>query len=122
MDELLTAAFLSSLLTGAIVAGIPILLAGLGEQMSEKAGVLNIGIEGMMIFGAYLGFLTAWSTESLWLGFLGRRLCLCSLAPARHRGYSTMRGGPQYACTMHVCTASSVASNGGGGLLHKHLI
>jgi simple sugar transport system permease protein len=71
MDGLLTAAFLSSLLTGAIVAGIPILLAGLGEQMSEKAGVLNIGIEGMMIFGAYLGFLTAWSTESLWLGFLG---------------------------------------------------
>ncbi len=71
MEALFTAAFLSSLLTGAIVAGIPLLLAGLGEQMSEKAGVLNIGIEGMMIFGAYLGFLTAWSTESIWLGFLG---------------------------------------------------
>lgn len=71
MDALLTPIFLSSLLTGAIVAGIPLLLAGLGEQMSEQAGVLNIGIEGMMIFGAYLGFLTAWSTESLWLGFLG---------------------------------------------------
>lgn len=71
MEGLLTAAFISSLLTGAIVAGIPLLLAGFGEQMSEKAGVLNIGIEGMMIFGAYLGFLTAWSTGSLWLGFLG---------------------------------------------------
>ncbi len=71
MEALLTAAFLSSLLTGAIVAGIPLLLAGLGEQMSEKAGVLNIGIEGMMIFGAYLGFLTAWSAENIWLGFLG---------------------------------------------------
>lgn len=71
MDALLTPIFLSSLLTGAIIAGIPLLLAGLGEQMSEQAGVLNIGIEGMMIFGAYLGFLTAWSTESLWLGFLG---------------------------------------------------
>ena len=71
MDALLTESFLSSLLTGAIVAGFPLLLAGLGEQMSEKAGVLNIGIEGMMIFGAYLGFLVAWSTESIWLGFLG---------------------------------------------------
>lgn len=71
MEALLTAAFLSSLLTGAIVAGVPLLLAGLGEQMSEKAGVLNIGIEGMMISGAYLGFLTAWSAGSLWLGFLG---------------------------------------------------
>lgn len=71
MGALMTEAFLSSLLTGAIVAGIPLLLAGLGEQMSERAGVLNIGIEGMMLAGAYLGFLVAWSTSSLWLGFLG---------------------------------------------------
>lgn len=71
MEALLTSAFISSLLTGAIIAGIPLLLAGLGEQMSEKAGVLNIGIEGMMIMGAYLGFLVAWATESIWLGFLG---------------------------------------------------
>jgi len=71
METLLTAAFLSSLLTGAIIAGVPLLLAGLGEQMSEKAGVLNIGIEGMMIMGAYIGFLAAWSSESIWLGFLG---------------------------------------------------
>ena len=71
MDTLLTEAFLSSLLTGAIIAGFPLLLAGLGEQMSEKAGVLNIGIEGMMIFGAYIGFFVAWSTKSIWLGFAG---------------------------------------------------
>jgi ABC-type uncharacterized transport system permease subunit len=74
MGALLTDAFISSLFTGAILAGIPLLLAGLGEQMSEKAGVLNIGIEGMMIFGAYLGFLTAWGYESIWLGFLGGML------------------------------------------------
>ena len=71
MEALLTSAFVSSLLTGAIVAGVPLLLAGLGEQMSEKAGVLNIGIEGMMIFGAYLGFLVAFTFSSVWLGFLG---------------------------------------------------
>lgn len=71
MDALFSAAFLSSLLTGAIVAGLPLLLAGLGEQMSEKAGVLNIGIEGMMLSGAYLGFLVAWTSGSLWLGFAG---------------------------------------------------
>jgi simple sugar transport system permease protein len=71
MGGLLTEAFLSSLLTGAIVAAVPILLAGLGEQMSEKAGVLNVGIEGMMLMGAYTGFLVAFQTSSLWLGFLG---------------------------------------------------
>jgi simple sugar transport system permease protein len=70
MSGLFTEAFLSALLFGAITAAVPLLLAGLGEQMSEKAGVLNIGIEGMMIAGAYVGFLGAFLSESLWLGFL----------------------------------------------------
>jgi ABC-type uncharacterized transport system permease subunit len=62
--------FLAALLFGAVTAAIPLLLAGLGEQMSEKAGVLNIGIEGMMICGAYLGFVGAFYSGSLWFGFL----------------------------------------------------
>lgn len=62
--------FLGALLFGAVTAAVPLLLAGLGEQMSEKAGVLNIGIEGMMIFGAYLGFVGAFYSGSVWLGFL----------------------------------------------------
>jgi ABC-type uncharacterized transport system permease subunit len=62
--------FLSALLFGAVTAAIPLLLAGLGEQMSEKAGVLNIGIEGMMLAGAYLGFVGAFYSGSLWFGFL----------------------------------------------------
>ena len=70
MGGLLTEAFIASLLFGAVTAGIPLLLAGLGEQISEKAGVLNIGIEGMMLMGAYGGFVAAYYTESFWLGFL----------------------------------------------------
>lgn len=70
MSELLTEAFVTSLLFGAITAGVPLLLAGLGEQISEKAGVLNIGIEGMMLLGAYGGFVAAYYSESFWLGFL----------------------------------------------------
>ncbi|MCP4380915.1 MAG: ABC transporter permease, partial [Hyphomicrobiales bacterium] len=71
MNGLFSELFLGALFFGAVTAAVPLLLAGLGEQMSERAGVLNIGIEGMMIAGAYFGFLTAFSTESLWLGFLG---------------------------------------------------
>ena len=70
MEGLLTQAFLSALLFGAVTAGVPLLLAGLGEQISEKAGVLNIGIEGMMLFGAYVGFVAAYYSGSFWLGFL----------------------------------------------------
>lgn len=70
MNALLTEPFLVSLLFGAVTAGLPLLLAGLGEQISEKAGVLNIGLEGMMLMGAYTGFLTTYHTGSFWLGFL----------------------------------------------------
>jgi len=70
VGSLLTEAFLGTLLFGAVTAGVPLMFAGLGEQISEKAGVLNIGIEGMMLFGAYSGFVAAYYTDSFWLGFL----------------------------------------------------
>jgi len=70
VEALLTEAFLTSLLFGAVTAGVPLLLAGLGEQISEKAGVLNIGIEGMMLFGAYAGFVATFYSDSFTLGFL----------------------------------------------------
>jgi simple sugar transport system permease protein len=70
MSDLLTQPFLISLLFGAVTAGVPLLLAGLGEQISEKAGVLNIGIEGMMLFGAYTGFVAAFYSGSFWMGFI----------------------------------------------------
>lgn len=70
MNVLFTEPFLVSLLFGAVTAGVPLLLAGLGEQISEKAGVLNIGIEGMMLFGAYTGFVATYYAGSFWLGFL----------------------------------------------------
>ena len=70
MSALLTQAFLSTLVFGAVTAGMPLLLAGLGEQISEKAGILNIGIEGMMLAGAYAGFVAAYASDSFSLGFL----------------------------------------------------
>lgn len=70
MGALLTEAFITSLMFGAVTAGVPLLLAGLGEQISEKSGVLNIGIEGMMLMGAYCGFAAAFYSGSFWAGFL----------------------------------------------------
>ncbi|WP_172328847.1 ABC transporter permease [Mangrovicoccus sp. HB161399] len=54
-----------------MAASTPILLAGLGELVVEKSGVLNLGVEGMMITGAITGFMAAVATGSPTLGFLG---------------------------------------------------
>ena len=58
--------------TGAITVAVPLLLAGLGEQVSERAGVLNLGLEGMMLVGAFVGFAVTLATGSFasdfWLG------------------------------------------------------
>lgn len=59
------------LIAALMVASVPILLAAIGELVVEKAGVLNLGVEGMMIMGAICGFATAVATGSPWLGFLG---------------------------------------------------
>lgn len=49
----------------------PILLAGLGELVVEKSGVLNLGVEGMMLVGAIAGFAATVLTGNPWLGVLG---------------------------------------------------
>lgn len=71
MSNLFHQDVLTALISGGVIAGIPLLLAALGESISERSGVLNLGIEGMMIIGAYTGFIVAYYLHSTWLGFLG---------------------------------------------------
>jgi ABC-type uncharacterized transport system permease subunit len=61
----------SVLIASLMVASVPIMLAALGELVVEKSGVLNLGVEGMMIMGAICGFITAVKTGNPYLGFLG---------------------------------------------------
>lgn len=58
------------LIASLMVASTPILLAALGEMVVEKAGVLNLGVEGMMITGAIVGFAIGVNTGSSWAGFV----------------------------------------------------
>ncbi|QDY68419.1 ABC transporter permease [Qingshengfaniella alkalisoli] len=62
---------LQLLLPALMIAATPILLAGIGELIVEKSGVLNLGVEGMMITGAICGFAVAVETGSPILGFVG---------------------------------------------------
>jgi simple sugar transport system permease protein len=57
-----------SILAAAVTAGTPILYAALGELITERAGILNLGVEGIMLVGAVSGFITAVGSGSSWLG------------------------------------------------------
>ncbi|NVO25600.1 ABC transporter permease [Donghicola mangrovi] len=59
------------LLASLMVAATPVLFAALGELIVERAGVLNLGVEGMMITGAVAGFIVAVETGSPTMGFIG---------------------------------------------------
>jgi simple sugar transport system permease protein len=52
----------------AVAAGTPMVFAALGELITEKSGVLNLGVEGMMLMGAVTGFAVASQTGNPWLG------------------------------------------------------
>jgi ABC-type uncharacterized transport system permease subunit len=62
------------LLASLMVASTPILLAAIGELVAERAGVLNLGVEGMMIIGAIAGFATSVESGSSALGFVAAAL------------------------------------------------
>jgi ABC-type uncharacterized transport system permease subunit len=67
-SKILTLAFLVQVLTTSIRLGTPLILAALGETFAERAGVFNLGLEGMMLLGAFTAFSVAFTTKSLWLG------------------------------------------------------
>lgn len=74
MDNLLTIAFALTFIAGALAAAIPLLLAALGEVVGEHSGVLNLGVEGIMLIGAFVGFSVGYTTGQSWLGFAAAAL------------------------------------------------
>jgi simple sugar transport system permease protein len=66
----MTADLIIPLLAAAVQSGTPILYATLGEILTEKSGILNLGVEGMMIVGALGAFVTAQLTGNPWIGLL----------------------------------------------------
>jgi simple sugar transport system permease protein len=61
-------------LAASVVAAVPIALAALGELLAERSGVLNLGVEGMMLVGAVTAFQVGNSTGNLWPAFFAGAL------------------------------------------------
>ncbi len=70
----------AALVAALIAASTPILLAAIGELVVEKSGVLNLGVEGMMITGAIFGFAASVETGSPWLGLVAAMIGSAILA------------------------------------------
>ena len=62
-----------SLLAAGIRSGTPILFASIGEIFAERSGVLNLGVEGMMLMGAMTAYGVAFATGNPWTGLLSPR-------------------------------------------------
>jgi ABC-type uncharacterized transport system permease subunit len=61
---------LTIVLSAGIAAGTPILYGALGEIITERAGILNLGVEGMMLMGALSGIVASLATGNVWIGAL----------------------------------------------------
>lgn len=70
MSELFSEALIVSLLAGAIRIVIPLILAAIGELIAQRSGVMNLGVEGMMLMGCFVGFYVTHETGSASIGII----------------------------------------------------
>jgi simple sugar transport system permease protein len=70
MNDIFESALLTAIIASTIRGTTPILLAALGEAYVERSGLLNLGIEGMMVAGAFSSFAVALKLDSLFYGFI----------------------------------------------------
>lgn len=70
MSDLVTATFVTVFIATVLAQALPLILASVGETVGEQSGVLNLGIEGVMLVGAYSGFVATLLTGNFWLGML----------------------------------------------------
>jgi simple sugar transport system permease protein len=70
IGDIFTKAVLVGILSSGIRLATPYLYAAIGETFSQRSGVLNLGVEGQMLLGAFAAFFVTYTTESMWLGLL----------------------------------------------------
>lgn len=98
LQEILSITFITGFLAATLRMASPILITALGEMVTERAGIMNLGIEGIMIIGAFTSFTVAFQTGNLWLGFLFGGLAgalfglLMGVASVRYRANQIVAG------------------------------
>ncbi len=116
---MITPEMLQAILLTIITASTPLLLAAIGELVVERSGVLNLGVEGMMVFGAAAGFAGAQITGSAYLGVLfaaGAGLLLSAIFAALVLGFATNQVATGLAITLLGIGLSGLVGQGYVGL------
>ena len=68
MNEFFTVAVMIGVIASAIRLAVPLLLASLGETFGQRSGVLNLGVDGIMLLGAFAGYYTVLKSGNVWFG------------------------------------------------------
>ena len=103
----MTPELLIAVIVTVVGASTPILIAALGELVVEKAGVLNLGVEGMMLVGAITAFIIVFVTGNHYLAIL--LAAAAGVATSLIFGFLTLslshewfQALPEYFCWLHV--------------------
>jgi simple sugar transport system permease protein len=92
---------MSEFLIRSLDASTIFLLGGLGELIGQRSGILNVGVEGVMLFGATLGFIVAQNSGSYLLGF-AVAIAIGALLGLLHGFFSITLGGDQVVSGMGI--------------------
>ncbi len=96
-EDLTTAAIIIGIIHSGFRLATPYIYASIGEMFSQRSGVLNLGVDGIMLMGAFFGFYGVFETGSPWLGllaagavgaFMGLILCIVSITFQAEQGIS----------------------------------
>src|SRR5690606_22343087 len=104
------AELLTTTVARALAFATPLLLAALGEIVAERAGVVNLGVEGTMMLGAIAAFVTAMTSGSVLLGLVAA-LVVGMLVAALHGLLSVTLGANQHVSGLAITIGGGRQSN-----------
>jgi len=105
------------ILSAAVRSGTPILYATLGEILTEKSGILNLGLEGIMLMGAFTGFAVSMYTGNPWIAILAA--FIAGMAVTLIHGFLCITMGANQVVSGLALT---MAGTGASSLLGRHYI
>lgn len=82
LQQIFTLSFMTAFLAAAVRLAVPLMYGGIGETIAEKSGILNIGMEGVMLSGAFFSFAGAWYSGNLLWDFLPVAWRTCCQSPS----------------------------------------